>query len=83
MENGWWVSTRRAEDAQIHTSLLRQRQEPYFTGPVRSALIVWFLLTLALFGLVEAASLPREVALGGSAVLAVVIAVVGRMRSSE
>ena len=77
MRNGWWVSTRREEDANLHTELLRQRDDHY-SARFLGACSLWFLATIGVGVLVDFLDLPGIVTLAASLFIAVVAVGFGR-----
>lgn len=68
MDNGWWASSRREEDANFHVEFLKSRNERYSPRVIGFATI-WALLTVGLILM----PLHGVVVLAGSAGIAVVL----------
>lgn len=72
MENGWWVSTRREADANLHMVAWSRRNEAY-TGRFLAGVALWVAVTVVLAVLVTLLELPGIVTIGGAVVAAVVV----------
>lgn len=82
MENSWWVSTRREEDAQRHLELLRRRHQNYSPGSV-IVVLVGVLLAVALVAALSGASYVAPLALVGALISIVAVRMVARSRSGR
>lgn len=79
MENGWWVSTRREEDAQRHLELLQRRHQNYSPGSV-IVVLVGALVAIALVAALSGAGDVAVLALAGALIPLVTGSMVARSR---
>lgn len=79
VENGWWVSTRREEDAQRHLELLQRRHQNFSPGSVIMVL-VGFLVAIAFVAALSGVGYVAALALGGALLAIVAVRMVAQSR---
>lgn len=79
MENSWWVSTRREEDARRHLELLQRRHQNYSPGSV-IVVLVGVLVAIAFVAALSGAGYVAVLALAGALISVVTGRMVARSR---